>query len=54
MWGHIILIVVSCSSRHGICAETPVLTLDANTLTLSVMLQENYSVGVSCLQRHYM
>ena len=38
--GHIILILVSCSSRRGICVETPVLTMGANTLTLSVVLQK--------------
>ena len=35
--GHIILILVSCSSRRGICAETSVLTMGVNTLTLSVL-----------------
>jgi len=33
MWEHIILILVSCSSCHGICAEMPVLTMGANMLT---------------------
>jgi hypothetical protein len=40
VWGHIILILVSCSSLRGICVETPVLTMGANTLTLSVVLQK--------------
>jgi hypothetical protein len=37
---HIILILVSCSSLRGMCVETPVLTMGANTLTLSVVLQK--------------
>ena len=37
---HTILIVVSYSSRRGTCAETPVLTKGADTLTLSVELQK--------------
>ena len=42
MWGHIILILVPCSSCRGIhvCVEMPALTMGANTLALSVVLQE--------------
>jgi hypothetical protein len=38
--GHIIVILVSCSSRRGICTEMPVLTMGVNTLTFSDVLQE--------------
>ena len=30
MWGHIILLPVSCSSCHGICVEMSVLTMGAD------------------------